>query len=599
MKRRYEIYTDGVQNRIAVPTSFSLLAFLLGPVWILLQRLWVEGIAVLTAEALLASVLYVNRVPWPFHVGLGLSFGLAVGFYARHLRELSAERRGFEYTCTVDARDGATALAMLVQVGGVPLPEWRARHLAGVPDFAPKNLRAVFSVALLTLKAAIHYRFVLVLLFLLIGAVFVLPGIIKHDGTATGFSQILLAYTLTAITGLLGFSSLWLACGTLARDIEDMSLFLVMVKPIPRWQIWLGKWLGIMVLNVAMVAISGTIVFGLLHARARQLQPAQLAKLRSEILVAREPVGAEIPNIDPEVEKEFEQRRRDPALSGMDPLFVKKQVRAQLEGRLQAVPAGQFRPLPYIFNLGPDARERFKDQSLFVRIRFFTPEYVGMDASFDHGWEIGGSKQRPAVRMVNNFGPDVPSEFAIPGDQIEPDGRLVLRYANLGALTVVLPLQDGIQVLCPEAPFAVNFARGLGVIVCWLGLLTAVGLFSASFLSFPVASFVSLAILVVGLSSSTLKQVVEQGGIIGVSSESGTIVEPSLFNRASVVVYGSAYWVLNQVSSFSPVDALATGRSITWLDLARAGFVVVGIAGGALGAAGMVILTRREIALPT
>lgn len=599
MKRRFEIYADEVGTRIAVPTRFSLVAFLLGPVWILLQRLWVEGITVLIAQSVLAGVLYVNQVPWTLHLGINALFGLAIGFYARHFRELSAERRGFGYVCTIPARDGATAIAMLSQVGGQPLPEWRARYLAGVPDIAPKNLRAVFAVTLLTLKAAVRYRFVLVLLALLIAAVFVLPGIIKHDGTATGFSQILLAYTLTAITGLLGFSSLWLACGTLARDIEDMSLFLVTVKPIPRWQIWLGKWIGIMVLNAGMVAISGAIVFGLLLARAQQLPVAQLAKLQNEILVARETVPAEILNIDADVEAEFEKRRRDPSLSSMDPLFVKKQVRAQLEGRLQAVPAGQFRPLPYTFQLGSGARERFKGRPIFVRVKFFTPEYVGMDASFDHGWEIGGGRQRAPERMVNNFGPDVPSEFAISADQINDDGSLVIRYANLGRLTVVLPLTDGIQILTPEAPFAVNFARGLGVIVCWLGLLTAVGLFSASFLSFPVASFVSLALLVVGLSSSTLKQVVEQGGIIGVNTETGTITEPTLLNQASVIVYGSAYWVLNQVSSFSPVDALSTGRSVTWSDLARAFIVVVGIAGGSLGAAGMIILTRREIALPT
>jgi hypothetical protein len=599
MKRRYEIYSDSVGNHLAVPTSFSFLAFLLGPIWVFLQRLWIEASAILIAEALLLGVLYANDIPWMFFAGIAAVFGLGVGLSARHFRELAAERRGFEYTCTIPARDGATAIAMLAQVGGIPLAEWRARYLTGVPDITPKKFRAVVSVALLTLKAAFRYRFVVVLLALLIGAVFVLPSIIKHDGTATGFSQILLAYTLTAITGLLGFSSLWLACGTLARDIEDMSLFLVTVKPIPRWQIWLGKWIGIMALNVGMVAIAGTIVYGLLHARASQLKPAQQEKLRSEILVARESLEAEVPSMDAEVEQEFEKRRRDPSLSDMDPNFVKKQVRAQLEGRLQAVPPGQFRPLPYVFNLGPKARQQFKDSLIFVRIKFFTPEYVGMDASFDHGWEIGGGKERGALRMVNNFGPDVTSEFTIPGDQIEEDGRLVVRYANLGALTVVVPLREGIQILTPEAPFAVNFARGLGVILCWLGLLTAIGLFAASFLSFPVAAFVSLAMLVVGLSSGTLKQVVEQGGIIGVNSESGTITEPTLINKASVVVYGNAYWVLNQVSSFSPVDALATGRSVTWLDLGRAIFVVIGITAGGIGIAGMIILTRREIALPT
>ncbi len=599
MKRSFEIYTDDLGHRAAVPLGFSPVGMVLSWVWVLMQRLWVEGLVLGVVNAVLLGVLYANRVPWGFYAALQGALGLFVGFSARALRELAAERRGLAYACTIPARDAATAIAMLAQVGGEPLPEWKARQVGGVPDVAPKAWRALLAVALLTVKAAFRYKLVVVLLAILVAAVFALPLIIKHDGTATGFSQILLAYTLTAITTLLGFSSLWLACGTLARDIEDMSLFLVVVKPIPRWQVWLGKWLGIMVLNTGMVAVAGTIVYGLLHVRAAQLPEAQLAKLRNEILVAREPMRAQPIDLTAETEREFEKRRRDPTVAQMNPDFVRKQVRAQLEGRLQAVAPGQFRPVPFDFNLGPGARERFKGRTLYVRVKFFTPEYVGLDASFDHGWEVGNGRQVRPVRFSNNFGPDVPSEFEIPGELLEPDGSLSLRYANLGKLTVVFPPDEGIQVLCPEAPFAVNFARGLCVILAWLGLLTAIGLFSASFLSFPVASFLSLGLLVIGLSSGTLKQVVEQGGVMGINHETGMVSKESIINRAAVQVYGSAYWVLNQVSSFSPVDALATGRSITWAELARAVILVVGVTGGGMGVAGMFILTRREIAMPT
>ena len=56
----------------------------------------------------------------------------------------------------------------------------------------------------------------LVLASLLLASVVALPLLIKDDGTARGFTQILLTYTLSTITGLLGLSTLWLACGTLA-----------------------------------------------------------------------------------------------------------------------------------------------------------------------------------------------------------------------------------------------------------------------------------------------------------------------------------------------------------------------------------------------
>src|SRR6516164_5203356 len=122
-------------------------------------------------------------------------------------------------------------------------------------------MQRILAITWLTWKAAFRFRLFLVLAVLLLAAVVGLPLLIQDDGTARGFTQILLTYTLTTITALLGLSTLWLACGTLARDIEECQMQVLAVKPIARWQIWLGKWLGILSLNAALLAISGGCVF--------------------------------------------------------------------------------------------------------------------------------------------------------------------------------------------------------------------------------------------------------------------------------------------------------------------------------------------------
>ena len=66
-------------------------------------------------------------------------------------------------------------------------------------------MQGFFAIVWLTLKAAVRYRVVLVLSGLLLASVVVLPLMIKHDGSAQGFTQILLTYTLSTITFLLGF----------------------------------------------------------------------------------------------------------------------------------------------------------------------------------------------------------------------------------------------------------------------------------------------------------------------------------------------------------------------------------------------------------
>src|SRR3954468_12407733 len=130
-------------------------------------------------------------------------------------------------------------------------------------------MQRLLAIALLTVRAAFRYRLVVVMGVLLIGGVVVLPVMIKDDGTARGFTQIVLTYTLALITALLGFVTIWLGCGTLAREIEEAQLQMVAVKPISRWEIWLGKWLGIMTLNAILLSASGAAVFGLMMWKAK------------------------------------------------------------------------------------------------------------------------------------------------------------------------------------------------------------------------------------------------------------------------------------------------------------------------------------------
>src|SRR5207244_4223209 len=199
---------------------------------------------------------------------------------------------------------------------------------------------------------------------LLLGSVVALPLLIKDDGTARGFTQILLTYTLSTITGLLGLSTLWLACGTLARDIEECQIQVVAVKPIPRWQIWLGKWLGIMSLNAVLLLLSGASVYILLQWRAAKLPPAQQKVLRSEVLVARG--SARERDVNAEIQADADQRLRERLsknpVSNLDDLReVQKQIVEQVKAEYQIVPPGYSRR--WEVNLGA-ARNSLRDKPL-------------------------------------------------------------------------------------------------------------------------------------------------------------------------------------------------------------------------------------------
>jgi hypothetical protein len=232
-------------------------------------------------------------------------------------------------------------------------------------------MRRVFAIAGLTWKAAFRFRLFLVLAALLLASVVALPMLIKDDGTARGFTQILITYTLSAITGLLGLSTLWLACGTLARDIEEAQIQVVATKPIARWQIWIGKWAGIVSLNAALLAISGTGVLGLLQYRATKLPPSERQILRNEVLIARG--SARPPSIQARIESETDKLLREKldqagaAASQLNLEMVRKEIREQVKAEFQVVPPGH--PRGWEIDLGA-AASKLRDKPLFLRVKF-------------------------------------------------------------------------------------------------------------------------------------------------------------------------------------------------------------------------------------
>ena len=150
-------------------------------------------------------------------------------------------------------------------------------------------------------------------------------------------------------------------------------------------------------------------------------------------------------------------------------------------------------------------------------------------------------------------------------------------------------------MLYPEGSFGLNFIRGLGIILCWMAVLAALGLASASCLSFPVAAFFSLGVLTMVLASGTMANAVDDGTIAGFNSEQSTQGR----SPADIIVIPTFKAVLKVIAfatDFSPVDSLSTGRSITWGELGLAFTRIVVVLGGIFAVSGIVIFTRRELA---
>ena len=454
-------------------------------------------------------------------------------------------------------------------------------------------MQPLLAIAWLTWKAAFRFRLFLVVAVLLLGSVVGLPLLIKDDGTARGFTQILLTYTLGTISALLGLSTLWLACGTLARDIEDCTVQVVAIKPIARWQIWLGKWLGIMSLNAALLTLSGASVYGLLQWRATRLPAAQQKILRDEVLVARG--SAKPASFNKEIQEETDRLLRERLQKNPDTKAdiaeARKQILEQVKAEYQIVPPGYMHV--WQIDLGT-AKRLARGQLLYLRVKFNAAD-KSPSGTFDGQWRVGMPRKTPLWHSeAMSLAPDTFHEFEVPPNYDE-NGLLTVTFGNVNNTALLFPLEDGLEVLYRQGGFGLNFVRGLGIILCWMALLATLGLASASLLSFPVAAFLSLGVLTLALFSGTISNAVSEGTLMGYNSETNRMGH-SVLDVVAIPVFRVVLEVINLAKGFSPIDSLSTGRSVTWGELGQAFGQIVLLLSGGIGLIGIIIFSRRELA---
>ncbi|HLH56301.1 MAG TPA: hypothetical protein VKY92_22120 [Verrucomicrobiae bacterium] len=455
-------------------------------------------------------------------------------------------------------------------------------------------MQRLLAIIWLTWKAAFRFKLFLVVAVLLLLSVIALPLLIKDDGTARGFTQILLTYTLSTASGLLGLSTLWLACGTLARDIEECQMQVVAVKPIARWQIWIGKWFGIVSLNAALLGIAGLSIFCLLQWRASRLPEKEREVLRNEVLVARgsaKPASVD-KEIDAATDEALQDRLKKSRVEHADLTEVRKQIREQIKAEYQVVPPGYTKM--WTIDLGL-AKNYLRDQPLYLRVKFNSAD-KSPSGTFGGLWLVGVPKKTALWRSeVMSLAPDTFHEFAIDPNLFDENGILTIQFVNGNDTALLFPLDDGMEVLYREGGFGLNFVRGLGIIFCWMALLAALGLAAASFMSFPVAAFCAVGVLTLVFASGTMANAVSEGTIANYNAEKGT----KGHSPADVIViptFKSVLKVISLARDFSPIDSLSTGRSVTWAQLGAAFAQVVLLLSGCLAAFGIFVFNRRELA---
>jgi len=453
-------------------------------------------------------------------------------------------------------------------------------------------MRRIWAVAVNTVRQALRMK-VAIIFMVLLGILLPAMGAkASGDGTLKGQLQTFVSYGLSLTSLLLCLLTIIVSIYTLTSDISQRQIYTVITKPIRRFELLLGKLLGVILLDAGLLVIFSMVIYGIAVYMPvlRGADEAEVYTAANEFLTARKALVPQEPDVTKEVEERYAQLQRmhqlDEVFEGMSRSQIIAQLTNQLKLGKRAAEVG--REIIWEFE---NVKPRDANGTMFVRFKYdvsVTPP----DEQVYGRWIVGdyrlvkyGTPINTPVYPLDHKDPMRKfREIEVPADAVAKDGYLAVGFVNLplNNTTVIFPLEDGLEVLYKADSFTGNFVRAVLLILFRLIFLACLGIFAATFLSFPVAI---LLCVVVFFTASFSGFVTESFKYLG--ENIGLVYSYSI----KLVV-----WLLPQFDKFNPTKFLVSARLLSWSFLGNVMLSLVFIKAVILLLAGLLIFRFREIA---
>ena len=464
-------------------------------------------------------------------------------------------------------------------------------------------MNQTWAVACHMIAEGLRMKIALVFLVLLGMIVVSLPFSISGDSSLTGAVQSFISYGLTATGFLLGVLTIFMS-RSLSDELVHRQAFLVLTKPIPRWQFVLGKWLGITILDAAFLAFSGLTIYGMVHYIIHTHPPIDQRldekELKGEVLVARHAIKAKLPDFTRAAEAEYERNLEEGIYantSDLDPQKEKARLVKKYEARWGVVGPLEDR----VFQFENVLCDRTLENTIQLRYKTEVSRYPP-DEIFRAWWRFGDPSKgtptytAPTRHVVGRF-----HTIRIPADAVAEDHTLTARFHNenpfegepqWGNVIEFLP-STGVEILFMVGTFEWNLVRLLILVMCKLMFLAAVAVLMTTVFSFPVACLAAFTIYVLAAARSFLGEAFDW---TATSNAMTTSPVKDFLVEAVAFVLLTIYSVLPDFSRFDALETFVNGRNVSLV------WVLQGISEVALlktmivlGLA-MLVFHRREIA---
>jgi hypothetical protein len=454
-------------------------------------------------------------------------------------------------------------------------------------------MNRIWAVAVNTIKQALRMKIAAVFIILLFVLLPLMGFSATGDGTLKGRLQTFISYGLSLTSFLLCLLTIIMSVYALTSDLDQRQIYTVITKPIRRFQLVLGKLLGIVLLDIFLLLVFSAVIYTLTVYTPKFYGAGKedLTKLQNEFFTARKHLVPAEADVTEEVKQTLERLKKDQQLpeNVLENETSHQRLVESLTERLKlskTAAAIGHEVIWEFYDVGPLE----PNQSIFVRFKYDVSRNPP-DLQVYGNWLIGDTRQirygtkieTPIYDFERKDLIRTAQEIEVPADAIADDGYLSVAFFNppLNDTIVIFPPGD-LSVLYKADSFTANFLRAVLLILLRLIFLACLGTLTATFLSFPVAILCCLVVLFTGTISGFVLESFEF-----MSQDIGRVYS---YTIKPIVQLLPAF------DKFSPSKFLLSGELLSWSLLARVAALLVCARSVLLALVAVLIFSRKEIA---
>jgi len=327
------------------------------------------------------------------------------------------------------------------------------------------------AVAALTFLEAVRRKVFLIVL--IVGAAIVSSAAFLPAVDPLGRLRLIEIWSVRTVTVFCSLGAIFLAGFSLPGDFEQRRIYTLVTKPIHKGTLFLGKFLGFLLLMSVFLGIMGVITLVYLKV---------IAAVTSDFPEARVLPRHEPASIDGPIPAE-ERGGKGTRFDSADP------IKFWFEG----LPAGRFPE-------GVQARAKLDLRRL--------PGY-----EFRLEADVRVTAVHPATReeyeKVVRFQTNRLTKFEIPVRAISDDGRLEIRMRPDEPDVLIGAWPDGLTISSLPVSFEVNFMKGMLLVLLQSSMVLLATLSASTFVSAPVSILLGFCLFLVGSTWSFVTESLE------------------------------------------------------------------------------------------